>query len=58
MQQNAVRNAAKRKAFAAKCKVKCCKMQGGMPQNTWWNVYSCILHVGFWGAVNGKERYV
>ena len=43
--------------FAAKCKVKCCKTQGGMPQNAIWNVYSCILYVGFLGAVNGKERH-
>jgi hypothetical protein len=50
MQQNA-------RCFAAKCKVKCYKTQGGMPQNTRWNVYSCILHVGFLGAVIGKERY-
>jgi len=50
MQQNARR-------FATKCKVKCYKTQGGMPQNTRWNVYSCILYVGFLGVVNGKERH-
>ncbi len=32
-------------------------MQDGMPQNARWNVYSCILYVGFLGAVNGKEGY-
>ena len=51
MQQNAVR-------FAAKCKVKCRKMQSEMLQNTRWNVYSCILYVGFLGATIDKDRHV
>jgi len=51
LQQIAPHLAAKRSAFSS------AKKKAGVFHYTRKKVYSCILYVGFLGAVNGKDGY-